>query len=332
MSARQRISIVALIATLMISGCTPTVIEEPAVALGTSAIIPGSGIFESALALDLAGVPHIAFVSRDGVPELRYRAGSGMPEKVANIGQLGQMEFTLHLALTNAGRPGIVFNRAGQLFYSERGATGWLTEQVDADEVGYFASLAYDRIAQPHISYFDLGHNDIKYATRTPHGWLIETIDASGQPGFHIPAGFTRIAVSCRQPDPLCSEARPQIVYLAFRYKPYDGELRYAVRLDRGWQITTIDSDRGAGGFPSLVLDKHGQPWVSYYRASTWDFAWAELRLAHLDDQGWQIETLDQGTYVGRSNAVSINPAGHPIVVYYIATADTLRIMWHSDR
>lgn len=325
-------AIVALAILSIAPGCGTGVREDAPMVLRSSSIIAGSTIFAGALVLDGHGAPHIAFISGAEQRELRYRAGTGLVETVADIGAPGQMEFSLSLALNEAGVPGIAYEQGHTLVYSVRDSTGWRSETVDgAPGVGYFATLAYDQAGRPHISYFDQRHNNIKYATRAADHWRIETIDATGQPGFHIPAGFTRIAVDCWPSRAECTEARPHVVYLTYRYKPYDGELRYAERAGHGWRISTIDGDKGAGGFPSLALDMSGRPWVSYYRASTWDFAWGELRLAHLDDRGWHIETLDQGAYVGRYNALALDPAGRPIVAYYSDGAGGLRLMWRDE-
>lgn len=224
-------AIVALAILSIASGCGTKVREDVPVMLHSSSTIAGSAIIAAALALDDHGTPHIAFIGGAEQRELRYQAGAGPAETVANIGTPGQMEFSLSLALNGAGVPGIAYEQGNTLVYSVREATGWRSETVDgAPGAGYFATLAYGRAGQPHISYFDQQNNDVKYATRAADHWRIETIDATGQPGFHIPAGFTRIAVGCWPSRTECSEARPHVVYLTYRYKPYDGELRYAER------------------------------------------------------------------------------------------------------
>lgn len=305
--------------------------EMVSVALRSGSILAGSEMFASSMLLDAQGTPRLAFIGGAGQRELRYQSGAAPAETVTMIGVPDQTEFSFSLALNSDGVPGIAYEQHGQLLYSVRRVSGWVSEPVDlSDQVGYFASLTYDRADRPQISYFDQRHNDIKYATQVAGAWQIETIDASGQPGFHIPAGFTRIAVGCWPQRANCATGQPQVAYLVYRYKPYDGELRYAVRRESGWQISTVDADRGAGGFPSLALDPAGLPWISYYRASTWDFAWGELRLAHFDGRRWRVETLDQGEYVGRYNALALDPAGQPVLAYYAANAPNLRLIWNS--
>jgi len=288
-------------------------------------------LLPAALALPRTGAAYIAYFS--GAPDYTIRlAQPEQPVEIVGIaGNRQRTEVTLSLALTSADHPGIAYvdDRTGDLIYAERQATGWITQTIDTGgQVGHFASLDYDHQGQPHISYFDNSRNDIKYARRGTQGWQIETIDASGQPGFHIPAGFTQLVLRCEPDQPTCRTSRPHVAYLAYRYKPYDGELRYAVRYDQGWRIETVDATSGAGGFPALALDHEGQPWISYYRLSTWDFNQGELRVAQRQGQRWQIDVVDRHDNAGRYNALALTTDGRPVVAYYAAVPGDLRLAW----
>jgi hypothetical protein len=54
------------------------------------------------------------------------------------------------------------------------------------------------------------------------------------------------------------------------------GVLKYAAREDRKWVIDVVDRQGTVDTYPSLCLDSHGQPYISYY-----DFTNRQLRLAH---------------------------------------------------
>lgn len=317
---------------LLLTACTSTL---PAVTKISTTEIAGISIYPADLKLAPDGTAQLAYLSGGPSRELRFQPADGPFETVYTLEDPAQSGFGFSLALDSIGRPGIAYfnEQNDDLIYTERRDGRWISETIDSiGAVGYFASMAYDRHDQPHISYFDHSNNDIKYAMRTSQGWRIETIDTYGLPGFHIPAGFTQLALRCLPSADNCSTMEPIVLYLAYRYKPYDGELRAAYRSKgKGWQIETVDADRGAGGYLSLLLDSQGRPWVSYYRASTWDFAWGELRLAHYDGKRWRIEVVDEGEYVGRGSALALKSDERPVIAYYAASPTEIRLaVWRG--
>ena len=311
-------------------GCTQPSLAPPPQMLATQ-VIPGSSVYASSLVLSSDGTPLVAFVGEQPA-YMVYFWQDGVPvEPVGQAGNERHTEIDLSLALAPNGEPGIAYvdDRVGDLIYAERDHGRWITVTVDAaGQVGHFSSLAYDRMGNPHISYFDNTHNDIKYAVRLDAGWRVETIDASGQPGFHIPAGFTSFAIGSDPDDSASGADTPQVAYLAYRYKPYDGALRYAVRHSDGWRIETVDASRSAGGFPSLALDAEGRPWISYYRAGTWDYQVGELRVARRTDGRWRIDVIDEQDNAGRFSALAFAPDGRPLIAYYAARTADLRLAW----
>ena len=62
----------------------------------------------------------------------------------------------------------------------------WYKEIVDASlNVGRWSSIALDSFGNPHISYYDLYWQDLKYAKMQPgENWLIRTIDTVGNMGM----------------------------------------------------------------------------------------------------------------------------------------------------
>lgn len=319
----------------LLSGCVTVAEQAQSVQVLTDVAIPGASAYSASLVLSAADGPLVAYFSSGPSHAIRYWRFGSEVETVGLAGDERRDAVSLSLALAPDGTPGVAYvdDRNGDLIYAERRGTEWRAETVDADgETGYFPSLAYDPQGRPHISYFDNTNNDVKYAVRGTGGWRIETIDASGGPGFHIPAGFTRLALGCAPSADDCAISRPRVAYLAYRYKPYDGELRYAARHDWGWHIETVDSATAAGGFPSLALERGGQPWISYYRVSTWDFDEGELRVAHHDGGRWRVESVDAEGNAGRSNAIGLTSGGQPMVAYYAAAPGDLRLAWRDGR
>lgn len=320
----------SLTGVIWLAGCTQPSMAPSAQVLATQ-VVPGSSVYASALALSPQGAPVVAFVSGPPACIVYVWQDGATPEPVGQAGDRRHTEMSISLALAPSGEPGIAYvdDRIGDLVYAGRDHGRWITMTVDAvGQVGHFASLAYDHMGNPHISYFDNTNNDIKYAVRQGAVWRVETIDASGEPGFHIPAGFTRLALGPDPNDSASDADTPQVAYLAYRYKPYDGALRYAVRHSDGWRIETVDASRSAGGFPALALDAEGRPWISYYRAGTWDYQVGELRVARRIEGHWRIDIIDGQDNAGRFNALTFSSDGRPLLAYYAARTADLRLAW----
>lgn len=317
---------------VLLCGCTVAPRAERTLSPASVTKLDGSAMFPTDLKLTPDGSVWIAYIDA-ATRQLRIKQDAHPSELIPTQHSPQQTEFSFSLAINGDGAPALAYlaEPSRDLVFAERRAGRWTAETIDAEgHVGYFVSLAFDRQGRPHLSYFDQTNNDLKYATRTQHGWSTQTIDSSGLPGFHIPAGFTRLALVCAPTLLDCAAEQPQVAYLAYRYKPYDGALRYATSDGQVWRIETIDATRGSGGFPSLAIDRAGQPWISYYRLSTWDFTLGELRLAHRSARGWEIVTLDQGDYVGRYNALALTPDDRPVVAYNVATPGLLRLAWQQ--
>lgn len=295
-------------------------------ALGGAQDLPGSSVRPSALAVDRAGEAHAAFIT--AAHTVVYQPPHGPASELGSAGDARHTETTVSLALQPDEAPGVAYvdDRSGDLVLCELRDGDWQTERLDlgADRVGYFPSLAYDRRGQPHLTFFNHSQNDLLYATRGAGGWRIETVDASGEPGFFIPAGFSSLALATGADG----QASPRVAYLGFRYKPYDGALRYAEREPWGWRSEEVDTATSAGAYPALALDADGEPWISYHRVSTWDFNRGEVRVASRQPDGWEVSVIDSRRNAGRHNALTILPDGTPLLAYYDGDKGDLYLAW----
>ena len=50
--------------------------------------------------------------------------------------------------------------------------------------VGYYTSIALDATGYPHISYYDLMSEDLRYARWAGFTWLTQTVDSAGNVGM----------------------------------------------------------------------------------------------------------------------------------------------------
>ncbi len=61
----------------------------------------------------------------------------------------------------------------------------WYTETVDSTEdVGQYTSIVLDDEGDPHITYYDAGNGDLRYAYRESGEWQFETVDSEGNVGM----------------------------------------------------------------------------------------------------------------------------------------------------
>ena len=163
--------------------------------------------------------------------------------------------------------------------------------------MGRYASLALDGTGNPHISYYDSIHADLKYARRNGLAWLIQTVDTAGNVGQY---GFLALD-SAGLPHISYSDETGDDVY----------DLKYARWDGIAWLTQTVDSSGDVGQSTSLALDAAGHPHISY----TWiDFY---LRYAWWDGGAWHTQIVDSAGRVGDPSSLALDAAGDPHISYF---------------
>lgn len=230
-------------------------------------------------------------------------------------------------------------------------ALQWEVEDADnAGAVGIHTSIALDSSGLPHISYYDVDDEYLKYAYKDSQGWHTTVVDTAGyRVGWFSsialdPAGLPRISyfgvvdlryafldgdgwhIQTVQTDAymggytslaLDNDGFPHIAYY-WSTSPWDGDLRYAYMDDAGWQLELVDSEHNKGKWASLKLDDDDCAHVSYcdYHESSWYSYPIDLRYAYRGTEGWSIEIADGGGNVGAHTSLDLDEGGFPHISY----------------
>ncbi len=129
----------------------------------------------------------------------------------------------------------------------------WITETVDSEgDVGRSTSLALEPTSPytPHISYYDVTSDNLKYALLSKTSWFSQTIDSGGN--------WTSLALVPTYPHTPC-----------ISYHDYAGwDLSYACRDGITWTIKGVSGGQraGLGGTPLALEPIYPYtPHISYY-------------------------------------------------------------------
>lgn len=236
---------------------------------------------------------------------------------------------------------------------SAPGEPSWVIETVDDDPwVGEFASLDIGYDGSLHISYYDQGNADLRYALNEGSMWITDTVDSMGAVGQ-----YTSLAVD--------ASGDPHISYKDYTYDL--GKLRYAQFTGTEWITETVHSfSDDAGSYSSLALDAADNPHIAYLdisggeglsyayndgswhydtpnefgvgghislaladdlypRISYYDATYHALGYAHLQGTSWITETIDHSGDAGQYTSLALDAANQPHISYYAHGARELR-------
>jgi hypothetical protein len=224
---------------------------------------PGNVGQFSSLVIDSAGTPHITYNDGRHYANLNYATKNGSAWKISTIdngGALGNTGYGSSLVVNSSGQMFVAYTKGekyGTLMFAQANVSGnWKTTKVDNGggkykKTGYDPSIALDSAGNPHISYYDESHQDLKYASWNGTAWNRETVHATGKIGKQ-----SSLAINTRD--------QPFISY----YDTSNKELRFATRNpgEQVWVSHTVDNN-GVGEYSSLALDPSGHPNIAYYDA-----------------------------------------------------------------
>jgi hypothetical protein len=330
-----------------------------------------SNFYSRAIALDDSSYPHIAY----GGDHLYYvyQNGSGWSYETidfsSNVGEFAS------LALDSSDKAHISYydTDKSDLKYATNASGSWVIEAVDGVDaagndignVGQYTSLALDSSGNVHISYYDVGRADLKYATNASGSWISETVDGIGLIGVgtytsiamdslnnvHISYysnGILKYATksvipdsgNCQNNDWNCETVDNSAdvgLYTSIAIDPlnnvhisyYDWtneDLKYATGSLGSWSIQTIDSTGDVGIYTSLTIDTSGKTHISYH-----DVSRGELKYATNTSGSWGNETVDNSADVGLYTSIALDGSTNVHISYYDLTNGDLKYVTDSS-
>jgi len=253
-------------------------------------------IFDSSLALDSAGNPHVSYLETSPDYDLKYAFWNGSAWNIQVVDT--SAEGSPSMKLDSAGNPRISYAGYDALRYAARNGSAWQIKVFGGGGGGIFdTSLALDTAGNPHIAYYDMtaGYEGLMYASNSVSqyysNWDIEIVDPSKGAGIQLSLA-------------LDSTDTPHICY----YDSTNRNLVYAKKINSMWWTQTVDSVGDVGQMPSLALDGAGYPHISYY-----DYSNNALKYAFLAGSGWHISSVDSG---GSSSSLVLDADGNPRISY----------------
>jgi hypothetical protein len=275
------------------------------------AIVNASG--DSSVVVDDAGGVHVTFFDTGVNEGLKYAyqlaGGSWSSEFVAEGHLVGAQS---SVAVDHAGSVHVVYSRHdfvdgvidSQVEYAHRAlGSGWKFATIDSSDTQGKPSVAMDDSGGLHVSYYDAGARDLRYAYRSAEAdsWSTAVVDSTGNLGRG-----PSLAVDF--------SGGVHVSYSDLTNK----SLKYGYRDAHGvWSTTTIDT--GVTALSALAVDDFGVVHVAYMGPTPDDgtFESLGLRYAARDpiSGSWSIATIDPDVRMGVPD-LAVDASGAVHVIY----------------
>ena len=168
---RRGMSMIGIVLNLLaVVSLIPLILTfAPAAGWSISVVDSSGGGYNSSIAIDASGNPHISYQGDGSLKYARYTGSTWIIQTVDSAEYVGDTS----LALDAAGNPHISYWGNYNLNYARWTGSAWLIQAVVPG--GWNSSIALDASGNPHISY--QGDGSLKYARWTGSKWIIQTID-----------------------------------------------------------------------------------------------------------------------------------------------------------
>ena len=222
----------------------------------------------TALAVDAAGRPHIAYCKADPswspCVELRYASYDGAAWVTATVDSTSGAGRNPSLALDAAGRPHVSYQGPPgySLKYAYHDGAAWHVETVDDGAgAGAYSSLALDTAGRPRIAYYGDYVVGVRYAAYDGATWQIEPIQS--------PMVAAGVALALDRFD------LPRLAYA----DRYGYRLVYAHHDGLAWHWQSVTRDTYAlSMYLALALDGSDAPRLAYA-----NYNWDRLHYARME-------------------------------------------------
>jgi hypothetical protein len=272
------------------------------------------------LAVDTEGNVHVAYAFGGVGYDLKYAFRAADNGRWFNMLVEKQFHtFATNIALDQSGNPHICLTPR-EVKYASWDGKAWRIQEINpgSGTAEYNCSVAYGPDNAAHLIWYQTsnasnqGFLHIKYANLNNGVWMARTID------FDRECGKWNSIV-------LDTEGHPHVAYSVFP----PGELKYAIFDGKDWHVTLVDSpgmqatrhETGMG--VNLTLNDKREYFMSFYESPGYGGDVRNpgfLKLAHLVNDKWKIETVDQ-VFKGQSwteyaSALEFDKHGYPHVSY----------------
>lgn len=204
----------------------------------------------------------------------------------------------------------IAYYSNGKLKYAKKLNNFWHIETVDTGSVGQYNSIAVDSFGNVHISYYDLGNQDLKYAKHNGVSWSTYTVDSSGNVGT-----YSSLVVD--------SSGNVHISYCDLNYLLQTYLLKYAKYDGISWTTSTLTTQEEAvAGYSPIAVDSLNRPWIAYFDDKSHRLNcinWIEVG----SFKGWRRETIERDIVSCGDISIKLDSDGWPCVSYF--TQDGLK-------
>jgi hypothetical protein len=216
--------------------------------------------FYTSIALDQNDHPSIGFYEIDDaegsrVARLRTVTWNGKFWALTTVDStLGTGKFN-SIAVDSQGHPHIAYATVNyenaSLRYAYWNGESWKAEILEGEgkpgSSCWSVSMVLDKDDNPHITYTDVPHLLVKYATKKDGHWRIEAVDSLAREGYPDRNGIA-----------LDDQGNPYMSY----YDAGAGLLKMAHRQGQRWATEVVDS--GYAGLQSSLRIDHGVIWITY--------------------------------------------------------------------
>lgn len=253
-------------------------------------VAPSTYSFDTSLALDSGGNPHIAYtLATDN--SLHYASLSNGVWDTVTVDSGSVSYLRASLALNSQGQPGIVYGlNQGGIRYATAGTGGWSTSDIAAGDANS-GDIVYSVADSPVIS-FNAG-GQAKIATRNAGTWSVQVAESQN---------------ACYGTSLALNSSGNQCV--AYWLRGSTSTLKFAVWNGSSWTNQTVDTiSTEAQGDLSLAFDRQGVPHILYNATDG-------LQYATLSGGTWVIQTVASRWLISSHNSLAFDQNNRPVAVF----------------